>query len=65
MNRYKCPECGQGRFHVSPHVLQDWIVDEHGNWLETTNECVEVLHRPEMTTYGHVQNAGMKPVVTK
>lgn len=35
------------RFSVTAHVTQDWIVDEAGNHEETTDDCVEVTHRPD------------------
>ena len=43
----KCPCCNHDRFYVSPHVVQDWIVDGHGNWLETVEDCTEVIHKPD------------------
>lgn len=43
----KCPKCGNNHFFVSAHVVQDWKVDENGNFLETINECSEVTHTPD------------------
>lgn len=45
--KHICPYCGGRRFAVTAHVTQDWIVDEDGNWQETTNDCVEVIHHPD------------------
>ena len=35
------------KFHASAHVVQDWVVDEHGNFTKTLNECDQVLHFPD------------------
>lgn len=43
----RCPKCGCERFIVTAHVTQDWEVDEYGNWIMTTNDCVEVTHTPD------------------
>lgn len=43
----RCPYCGNNRFYVTAHVTQDWIVDENENFVECTNECGEVVHRPD------------------
>lgn len=42
----RCPKCGHDVFYVSAHVIQDWIVDHNGNFLETIDDCVEVTHFP-------------------
>ena len=47
MSSYKCPKCASARFIVSAHVVQGWLVGEHGEWLETTNECEQVTHHPQ------------------
>ena len=47
MKMKRCPKCGYERFLVTAHVTQDWEVDEYGNWIQTTNDCVEVTHTPD------------------
>jgi ribosomal protein S27AE len=47
MQRKKCPKCGAGVFYVSAHVIQDWEVDEYGNFINTIDDCVEVTHHPD------------------
>lgn len=42
-----CPKCGGKEFGVTAHVTQDWVVDENGEFIKTTNECTEVTHRPD------------------
>lgn len=42
-----CPKCGGKTFIVTPHVTQDWLVDENGEFLKCINECVEVTHKAD------------------
>lgn len=34
------------KFVTTAHVMQDWVVDENGEFLEEMNPCVEVTHFP-------------------
>lgn len=54
----KCPICGGTNFFVSVHVVQDWLVDENGNWIDTENDCVEVTHRPDDIDWWQCANCG-------
>ena len=47
MRKYACPKCGRDKFHVTAHVAQDWLVNEHGEFQETIDECSQVLHEPD------------------
>ena len=42
-----CPKCKNRKFFVIAHVAQEWEVDEKGNFLECTNECLQVTHSPD------------------
>ncbi len=41
-----CPKCGGKEFYVTAHVTQSWKVDEDGEFLEVTEDCCDVIHRP-------------------
>ena len=43
----RCPKCGCEKFYVTAHVIQDWIVDCNGDYVETVEDCVEVTHFPK------------------
>lgn len=43
----KCPKCGCEKFYVIAHVVEEWLVDEGGNYLRTTSTCLEVTHYPD------------------
>ena len=40
----RCPKCGAEIFYVTAHVTQDWKVNANENWIETMDDCVEVMH---------------------
>lgn len=42
-----CPKCGGKRFGVSAHVVQDWEVDENGEFVKVVEDCIEVAHFPD------------------
>ena len=44
---YRCPKCGGGEFVVSAHVVQEWIVDKNGSFVEVINDCTDVTHKPD------------------
>ena len=42
----KCPNNpDHKRFVATAHMLEEWITDEHGNWLETV-ETLDVVSKP-------------------
>ena len=43
----RCPECGGKRFVVTAHVTQDWVVDENEMYIQTIDDCVDIVHRPD------------------
>ena len=43
----KCPVCGCKKFYTTAHVTQGWLVDTYGDYLKTTEECIEVTHEPK------------------
>jgi len=40
----RCPKCGNKRFVVTPHVVQEWLVDDDGIFLRELSSCIEVAH---------------------
>ena len=34
------------KFVTVAHIMQDWLVDAEGNFLEATEECLDVTHGP-------------------
>ena len=40
-----------GTFETTADVVQGWRVDAYGEFIETTEECVDVLHRPEKENF--------------
>lgn len=42
-----CPVCGGKQFFVSAHIVQGWLVDEDGGFMEVTEDCSEVVCEPD------------------
>lgn len=42
-----CPECGGTEFSTSVAVIQDWIVDRHGDFVKELDPCSDILHGPD------------------
>lgn len=34
-------------FYVTAHVVQEWKVDEEGDFLEVANDCLAVASQPD------------------
>jgi ABC-type antimicrobial peptide transport system ATPase subunit len=47
MSRILVCSCGHKKFSVMAHVTEEWIVDEHGEYLETGTDR-EVTHHPSI-----------------
>ena len=43
----KCPKCGCEKFYVTAHVVDEWLVDANGYYIETTASATEVAHYPD------------------
>ena len=43
----KCPKCGCEKFYVTAHVVEEWLVDANGHYIETTGQALEVAHYPD------------------
>ena len=43
----RCPMCGGNEFLVTAHVVQGWVVDENGQFVEVLDDCEMVTHRPD------------------
>lgn len=56
--RKVCPKCGGRTFAVNAHVVQGWLVDEDGEYISTTEECVGVIHEPDDDDIWCCENCG-------
>jgi predicted RNA-binding Zn-ribbon protein involved in translation (DUF1610 family) len=43
----RCPNCGGKQFIVSAHVVQEWLVDDHGCFEQLIEDCIEIAHEPD------------------
>lgn len=42
-----CPKCGGQEFSTTAHVMQDWVVNQCGEFLRTLDDCLEVDVYPD------------------
>jgi hypothetical protein len=52
------------KFVTIAHVAEDWLVDEHGNWLSTLGS-VETTHKPDPDNDWTCDECGAKATVTR
>ena len=45
--QYQCPKCGGNIFTSIAHVTQEWMLDGHGNFMESISNCIDVTHKPD------------------
>jgi len=41
------------RFLTTAHVMQEWVVDEHGNFIKCADDCLEVTEEPSPCNVWH------------
>ena len=51
------------RFEVSAHVVQDWIVDSCGNFVEEMNACTAIIHSPDENDIWTCHDCGTEAIV--
>jgi hypothetical protein len=61
----KCPNNPKHtRFVTVAHEMHDWVVDEHGNFIEDLR-CVDTSHGPDPDNIWTCQECGAQAVVTR
>lgn len=49
-----CPKNSEHtEFVTTAHVMQEWRVDAHGDFLDVTDDCLQVTHRPRPDLGNH------------
>ena len=43
----RCPKCGHTEFTTTAHVMQEWLVDKHGDFISSVADCLEVTSDPD------------------
>lgn len=60
-----CPNNSEHKeFNTTAHVMQDWKVDENGEWIETTEPCVQISSKPDPQNTWECAICGTEAVVT-
>ena len=55
-----CPKCGNKTFLVAAHIVQEWKVDENEEFIEVTEDCICVSHRPDNEDIWICEKCGYK-----
>jgi hypothetical protein len=50
LSKHVCPNGCNSGFYTTAHVMQEWKLDNNGNYIETMEDCLEV------TAYPHDDN---------
>lgn len=60
--RHVCPKCDCKQFMTTAHVVQDWIVDENGNFIES-HATTEVIALPNNDNIWTCINCGEEAIL--
>lgn len=63
-SKHICPQCGNNTFITTAHVVQDWKVDENGNFIECI-ETTETTHPPDDGNIWTCAKCGAEAVIPK
>jgi len=59
----KCPKkCKSKQFVTTAHVMEEWKVDEHGEYIERI-QFLEVSHDPDAGNYWTCAECGTQAIV--
>lgn len=47
MSKHICPNGCKDGFFTTAHIMQEWKVDEEGNFIELEQDCLEVTSSPQ------------------
>ena len=64
-SRHICPVCGGVRFITTAHVMQEWMVDENGNFIDVVDESVQVTHEPDDDNLWKCAECGAEAIIDK
>lgn len=63
--RARCPKSpDHKRFLTTAHVVEDWVVDENGDFLEKADEAIEVSAPPHPQNTWTCQECGAEAEVS-
>ena len=62
-SKHICPKCGGKQFYTTAHIMQEWLVDENGNFIQTVEDCLEVTADADDENYWCCANCGAEAVI--
>ncbi|APF21662.1 hypothetical protein ONV75_18640 [Clostridium sp. LQ25] len=59
-----CPNnCAKNEFHTVAHISQYWKVDNHGEFIEVLDNCLEIIHKPNTSDIWICSQCGAEAIV--
>lgn len=46
-SKHICPHCGGKEFYTVAHIMEEWLVDEDGDFIAVSTNCIEIDHEPD------------------
>ena len=60
--KHICPKCGGNQFITTAHIVQSWVVDETGNFIEVVSDD-EVTHAPDDDNIWTCKKCGEEAII--
>lgn len=62
----RCPNSPEHKeFVTTAHIVQDWVVNEKGDFLQVVTECVETTHQPDPDNIWSCRECGAEAIFEK
>lgn len=62
-SKHICPKCGHDQFTTTAHVVQTWLVDKFGNFIDEVSSCDEVTHNPDDGNTWYCEKCGAEAIL--
>lgn len=64
-SKHICPKCGGKDFYTTAHIMQEWLVNENGDFVSVATECLEITHGPDDDNIWTCTMCGAEAVIEK
>lgn len=51
------------RFTTTAHVMQEWVVDDSGEFIDVLEDCLQVTHKPDVGNLWTCQECGAEAII--
>ena len=64
-SKHVCPKCGGKEFYTTAHIMEEWLVDENGNFIAVSSNCIEIDAEPDDDNIWTCKNCGEEGIIVK